>query len=68
MAEFKQWVAPSSTGKYYARCKLRSDLNISQGEKSDLRKHKQGKKYKEHKSAVNSSQSVLTFATQLGEF
>ena len=66
MAKFKQWVAPSSKGKYYARCKLCcSDLNISQGGKSDLMKHKQGKKHKEYKLAVNSSQSVLTFATQL---
>ena len=65
-AEFKQWVAPSSKGKYYARCKLCcSDLNISQGRKSDLMKHKQGKKHKGYKLAVNSSQSVLTFATQL---
>ena len=67
MAEFKEWVTPSSKGSI-TRCKLCSDLNISQGGKSDLMKHKQEKKHKEYESAVNSSQSVLTFATQLGEF
>ena len=68
MAEFKQWVASCSKGKYYARCTLCSDLNIWQGGKSDLMKHKQGKKHKEYESAVNSNQSVLTLATQLEEF
>ena len=40
MAEFKQWVVPSSKGKFYARCKLCcSDLNISQGGRSILKFH-----------------------------
>ena len=63
--EFKQWVAPSSKGKYYAKCKLCcSDLNILQGGRSDLMKHKQGEKHKANEAAVSGCKSVLTFSTQ----
>ena len=43
-----------------------SDLNISQGGKSDLMKHKQGKKHEEYESAVNSR--ILKFHIKFRNF